>query len=167
MLSLLAIEGERSGYDLLKLVSKAIGHVWSPAKTQLYAVLARLESDGLARGRSVAQASRPDKRLFRITKEGGRVLDAWLDEIVPGNAELFFLKAFVGGLMERDKLIEHYEQFARDQRERLEELRAIEPTNTRRGHDYHHYFLLRLGIERAEHSVRWAEGALRELRRSR
>jgi hypothetical protein len=69
--------------------------------------------------------------------------------------------------MDREKLIEHYEQFVRDQQARLEELRAIEPTNTRREHDYYHYFLLRLGIERAEQSVDWAEGVLRELRRSR
>lgn len=164
VLALLAIEGERSGYDLLRRASKAIAHVWSPAKTQLYAVLARLESDGLARGRAVRQASRPDKRLFRITKDGRRALADWLDEVVPGDPQLFFLKAFVGGLMDREKLIEHYQQFATDQRERLEELRAIEPTNTRRGHDYYHYFLLRLGIERAEQSVRWAERALRELR---
>ncbi|MEA2750038.1 MAG: Transcriptional regulator PadR-like family, partial [Myxococcales bacterium] len=32
-------EGERSGYDLVKLARKAIGHIWAPAKTQLYAVL--------------------------------------------------------------------------------------------------------------------------------
>jgi PadR family transcriptional regulator AphA len=167
VLALLAIEGERSGYDLLKLVSKAIGHVWSPAKTQLYAVLPRLESAGLVRSRSVAQSNRPAKRLFRITRDGRRTLEAWLAEIVPGDDQLFFLKAFVGGLMDRETLIAHYEQFARDQRDRLAELRAIEPTNTRRGHDYYHYFLLRLGIERAEHVVRWAEQSLRELRAAR
>jgi PadR family transcriptional regulator AphA len=164
VLALLAIEGERSGYDLLARVSKAIAHVWSPAKTQLYAVLPRLEREGLARGRLVAQANRPDKRLYRITKEGRRVLRAWLEEVVPDDAQLFYLKAFLGGLMDRDALIEQYEQFAREQQARLDELRAIEPTNTRRGHDYHHYFLLRLGIERAEHSVRWARRVLRELR---
>ncbi len=42
MLALLAIEGERSGYDLLKLVQQAIAHVWSPARSGLYAVLPRL-----------------------------------------------------------------------------------------------------------------------------
>lgn len=164
MLALLAIEGERSGYDLLKRVSAAIAHVWSPAKTQLYAVLPRLERDGLARGRSVAQRNRPDKRLYKITKDGRQALREWLEEVVADDAQLFYLKAFLGGLMDRDALIAQYEQFARDQQARLDELRAIEPTNTRRGHDYHHYFLLRLGIERAEHAVRWSEDVLRELR---
>src|SRR4029077_2564916 len=33
VLALLAIEGERSGYDLLKLATKSIGHVWTPARS--------------------------------------------------------------------------------------------------------------------------------------
>ena len=74
MLALLEIEGERSGYDLLKLVSTAIAHVWSPAKTQLYAVLPRLERDGFATARSVTQANKPDKRLYKISASGRRAL---------------------------------------------------------------------------------------------
>ena len=35
VLALLAIEGERSGYDLLKGVTHAIGHIWSPARSGL------------------------------------------------------------------------------------------------------------------------------------
>ena len=39
--------------------------------------------------------------------------------------------------------------------------------DTRTGHDYYHYFLLRRGIERTELDVRWAEDVLRELESSR
>ncbi len=166
LLALLAIEGERSGYDLAKLVRKAIGHVWNPARSQLYAVLPRLERDGLARSRAVAQASRPDKRVYRITKAGRRALDEWLARVESGDPAVFHLKAFVGGLMPRETLIAHYEQFRDDSAEQLEDLRAIEPTNTGEGHDYFHRFLLRYGIERARHDVAWAETVLRELRRS-
>ncbi len=49
---------------------------------------------------------------------------------------------------------------------KLAVLRAIEPTNTRRGHDYYHWFLLRLGIDRRELDLRWAREVLEELRRS-
>jgi DNA-binding PadR family transcriptional regulator len=165
VLAELAIEGERSGYDLAKSIRKAIGHVWSPARSQLYAVLPRLERDGLARSRAVTQASRPDKRVYRITKAGRRALDEWLALVEPGDPAVFHLKAFVGGLMPRETLIAHYEQFRDDAAERVAELRAIEPTNTGEGHDYYHRFLLRYGIERYEHDVAWAESALRELRR--
>ena len=35
VLALLAIEGERSAYDLTKLVTQAIAHIWSPARSGL------------------------------------------------------------------------------------------------------------------------------------
>ena len=55
-------EGERSGYDLLKRVEASVGHIWSPAKSQLYAILPRLVDAGAARRRTVGQETRPDKQ---------------------------------------------------------------------------------------------------------
>ena len=165
VLALLAIEGERSGYDLLKLVSKAIGFVWAPARSGLYTVLPRLARAGLAEARHVRQEQRPDKQLYSITDDGRRALEAWHATIEPGATEPFFLRLFVGGLASRETLLEHVEQFRRDTEDRLAELRAIEPTNTRRGHDHYHWFLLRLGIERRELDLRWADQVLAELRR--
>ena len=165
VLALLAIEGERSGYDLLKLVSKAIGYVWAPARSGLYTVLPRLARAGLAGARHVRQEQRPDKQLYAITDDGRRALAAWHENVEPGSTDAFLLKLFVGGLTSRETLIEHVEQFRGDTEARLAELRAIEPTNTRRGHDYYHWFLLRLGIERRELDLRWADDVLAELRR--
>jgi DNA-binding PadR family transcriptional regulator len=163
VLALLSIEGERSGYDLLKLVRKSIGHVWSPAKTQLYAVLPRLVGDGLATQRLVAQTGRPDKQLYRITAGGSSALQDWLNSPEPGSRDAFFLRLFVGGLADPDALIAHVEQFRADAEEKLAALRTIEPTNTRTGHDAYHYFLLELGIDEAELELRWADNVLRTL----
>lgn len=165
MLALLAIEGEQSGYDLLKLVTKAIGHVWSPARSGLYAVLPRLVQAGLARRRTVAQSTRPDKQLYRLTRAGRRALDAWLETVEPSATESFYLKLFVGGLTTPDVLLEHVAQFRDDVEARLAVYREIEPTNTNRGHDWYHRHLLRLAIERAEHDLEWADGVARALRR--
>src|SRR3954452_7726169 len=84
VLALLAIEGERSGYDLLKLVQQAVAHVWSPARSGLYAVLPRLVRDGLASSCTVEQSARPDKQLYRLTKRGRASLQAWLEAVEPG-----------------------------------------------------------------------------------
>jgi DNA-binding PadR family transcriptional regulator len=165
VLALLAIEGERSGYDLDKLVQKAIGHVWRPARTQLYALLPRLESDGLARSRTVTQTGRPDKRLYRLTRAGRTALDAWLTTVEPGAEEAFLLKLFVGGLVPLESSIAQVEQYRADVEAQLAVFRAIEPTNTRTGHDRYHYFLLRLAIERREHLLRWCDWVLEELGR--
>jgi DNA-binding PadR family transcriptional regulator len=165
VLALLTIEGERSGYDLSKLIEKSIAHVWSPARSGLYAVLPRLERAGLARSRVVAQSSRPDKRLYAITRAGRRSLDAWLVTVEPGGTGDFYLKLFVGGLTTPDVLVEHVDQFRADTEARLAIYREIEPTNTNTGHDWFHHHLLRLGIESAELELRWAESVLRALAR--
>jgi DNA-binding PadR family transcriptional regulator len=163
VLALLAIEGERSGYDLLKLVQSAIAHVWSPARSGLYAVLPRLVAGGLASRRRVAQAARPDKQLYRITTAGRAALDDWLETVEPGARDTFFLKLFVGELTRPDVLLAHIAQFERDTGETLARLRAILPTNTNRGHDWYHRHLLRFGIERAEHELAWAGRVARAL----
>ena len=148
VLALLAIEGERSAYDLTKAVEKAIGHIWSPAKSGLYATLPRLAKDGLAER---------EGRGYRISAVGQEALEGWLSEVEPGARDTFFLKLFVGGLTTPEVLLGHVEQFAADTEARLDMLRAIEPTNTNTGHDWHHRHLLEYGIERAEHELAWAE----------
>src|SRR6476619_5908540 len=63
VLALLEMEGERSRYDLMKFVSQAIGYVWAPAKTQLYALLPKLAERGLVSSRATRDGARPEKRL--------------------------------------------------------------------------------------------------------
>src|SRR3982750_4606140 len=138
VLALLAIEGERSGYDLFKLVEQAIAHVWSPARSGLYAVLPRLVAGGHAPRCAGSRSTRPDKQLYRITRNGRVSLEAWLETVEPGARETFFLKLFVGKLTTPDVLLEHVEQFRADTEDRLALYRDIEPTNTNRGHDWFH-----------------------------
>ena len=164
VLALLEIEGEKTGYDLLKLASKSIGHVWAPAKSQLYATLRRLDRAGLAVSRTVPQTRRPDRRLYRMTPLGHESLERWLEHVNGSEVEATRLKIFVGGLLSEELLIRHVEAYREDAVERLELYAGIEKTNTRRGHDYFHHLLLRYGIDQAETTVRWADGVLRELR---
>jgi len=164
VLALLAIEGERSAYDLVQLVEKAIAHVWSPARSGLYAVLPRLVRHGLASSRS-RRRGRQDAQLYSISPAGRRALDTWLRTVEPGARETFFLKLFVGALTDPETLLDHVAQFRADTAERLAVFRAIEPTNTNRGHDWYHRHLLRHGIERAELELAWADRVARDLRR--
>ena len=156
VLALLQIEGECSGYDLQKLAAKSIAHVWSPARSGLYAVLPRLERDGLVSSRSVSQATRPAKQLYTITAAGTDALHAWLTRVEPGATANFHLKLFLGGLTTPDVLLRHLEQLREDIEARLARYREIEQTNTNRGHDWYHRHMLVFGIERAEHELAWA-----------
>jgi DNA-binding PadR family transcriptional regulator len=156
ILALLAIEGERSAYDLAKAVGEAIGHIWSPARSGLFATLPRLAKDGLAQKRG---------RAYRIAKDGRAALDDWLETVEPGARETFFLKLFVGGLTTPDVLLAHVEQFVADTEERLESYRAIAATNANRGHDWYHRLLLDHATQRAQQELGWADGVARKLRR--
>ena len=164
VLALLAIEGERSAYDLVRLAEHAIAHVWSPARSGLFAVLPRLARDGLATRRRVDRSS-SRKHLYRISADGRRALDEWLSTIEPGARDTFFLKLHVGGLSTAENLLEQVAQFRADTADRLAVLNAIKPTNTNRGHDWFHRQLLLYGIARAELELEWADAVARRLRR--
>jgi DNA-binding PadR family transcriptional regulator len=164
VLALLAGEGERSGYDLAKLAARSVGHVWAPARSHLYAVLARLARDGLATARTVVQSDRPDKQLYTITRAGERALEAWLMADSEDD-DSFHLKVFYGAFLPRDRLIEHIEAYRERLHERLEVYDAIDETNTNRGHDYYHRLMLDYGYAHARASLAWADDVLRRLRR--
>jgi hypothetical protein len=113
----------------------------------------------------VAQSERPDKTLYKITREGREALDVWLEHVDPNDGAAFQLRLFVGALTDDGVLISHVEAFRSDTAERLDEYRAIEPTNSRSGADFYHYLLLRRGIQQAELDLEWADWVLRALRR--
>jgi DNA-binding PadR family transcriptional regulator len=159
VLALLAIEGERSGYELAKAVENAIGHIWAPARSGLYACLPRLAKLGLA------DVRRSDKPLYAILPAGRLALETWFGRVEPGARETVFLKLFLGGLTTHEVLLRHLAQFQEDVEARLVGYRAIERTNSNRGHDWYHRHLLVLGIESAERELAWADRIERALRR--
>ena len=165
VLALLRIEGPSSGYDLLKLADKSIGHLWAPARSQLYATLTRLVRRSLVDGEDVAQARRPDKRVFRLTEAGVAALDEWLADPEDDSTIGFLVRVFVGGLMPPEQLAGHVDRFRDRTARRLEELEGLEDANTRRGHDWFHHLTLRLAIPSEQVSLAWADEVRRELER--
>lgn len=95
VLALLA-EGPSHGYDLRARFREAVGPQWGDFNIgHLYQVLDRLERDGQVRARAVAQADRPDKLVYRITRAGREELERWLEAPFVrqgGYRDDFFLK---------------------------------------------------------------------------
>jgi DNA-binding PadR family transcriptional regulator len=163
VLGLLALEGERSGYDLAKQAARSVGHVWGPTKSHLYAVLRRLAADGLVRAREVEQEGRPDKQLYSLTDAGHATLDAWLDDPAPGDRGALVLRLFLGGLASTAAHRRTLELFRDDLQEELDRFAVIDARNSRRGHDLFHGAVLDLGIARARAALDWADARLEEL----
>jgi DNA-binding PadR family transcriptional regulator len=79
VLGLLSFDRELSGYDLRKWANASLRFFYgSPAMSQIYRELRRLEGCGYAASRPAASEEARRKRLYRITPAGRDALAAWL-----------------------------------------------------------------------------------------
>src|SRR5258706_10668160 len=84
LLGLLAVRAQH-GYELLEWFRDPgqLGEVWRLSTSQLYAVLKRLEAQGLTAGREVLVPDAPPRMEYVITKSGRERLQEWLGESAP------------------------------------------------------------------------------------
>lgn len=106
-------ERDLSGYDMKLLLDKRIHHIyWSPAKSQIYGELRRLEKAGWVTMTEVAQTNRPDKRVYCITEAGRTALHEWL-ETTESEPDVFkspmMLHLLFGHLLPRETLVTQLE----------------------------------------------------------
>ncbi len=78
VLGILAL-GEAHGYDICRRLHKGIGPIWKLGKSQVYALLTRLERDGLVAHERVGQENLPARNIFSITPTGEEVFREWVD----------------------------------------------------------------------------------------
>ena len=78
LLSLLA-RRDRSGYELSRSTSAPRDSLlWSAGHSQIYPELGKLANAGYVSFAAVAQARRPDKKVYRLSEAGARALKAWV-----------------------------------------------------------------------------------------
>ena len=152
-------EGERSGYDLLKRAEGSVGHMWSPAKSQLYAVLPRLVAAGLATSKVVRQKGRPDKQLYRLTPAGRSAVRSWLEHEPPRTWDELLLKVFFAKLVPRRALLRQLQEYRRVQLELLAGYEEVRPASP------HGALTLRYGLALIPVRLAWLDDAVRELSR--
>jgi DNA-binding PadR family transcriptional regulator len=120
VLGLLSFGQELSGYDLKKWADHSLRFFfWSPAISQIYSELRRLESLGYVTSRVVAKDDTRSRRLYRITDEGRAWLAHWLvsePADVPILKHPTMLRVWLGDLMEpdvlRDAVTQHRDRVA-------------------------------------------------------
>jgi PadR family transcriptional regulator AphA len=120
-----------SGYELASATDRSISHFWPISKPQVYKELQRLAGLGLVEATDVVQERLPDKRIYRLTRAGERVLDDWL---VDGSLEAerfrlpFLVKMLVGhrvGAGQMRKLLGDYRAAAQAEHEELARLDGL------------------------------------------
>jgi DNA-binding PadR family transcriptional regulator len=166
---------EMSGYDLKQLINRSITHFyWSPAKSQIYGELRRLESHGLVTMREVPQTLRPDKRLYQITPQGTEAMLQWLRSSgveQDSYKSALLLKVFFGhmlsydttvGLLEerRKQITQELAMCERRSQEIQEKIRGSEPDDE----TFFPLLTLQRSIALCEADLEWLDGALEQLR---
>jgi PadR family transcriptional regulator, regulatory protein AphA len=150
-----------SGYDLARLADRSVGYLWTPSRSQIYKILPRLVSEGLATAKRVRQRDRPDKDLYSITPAGRRALQRWLaeaEEEPVRNPNIFAVKLFFCDLVP-----------ARTARAQLDTYRRFLETRLSRFHAAAHapvegesifpQLILGRAIARIEATLQWVEEA--------
>ena len=161
-----------SGYDLKQFADQSIGHFyWSPAKSQIYAELRRLKSEGLVTEEHVEQDNRPDKRIYAITPDGRERLSRWVNDN-DYERDVFkstlMLKIFLGRSGDVNALIDLVSQNLEFAEERLALLKGMEQNCLAPEHEDHDKLFslltIRAGIRLTEATVEWSNDALADLK---
>jgi DNA-binding PadR family transcriptional regulator len=164
-----------SGYDLKQLINKSITHFyWSPAKSQIYGELRRLESHGLVTMREVPQTLRPDKRLYQITPEGTEAMLQWLRSsgVEPDSYKsALLLKMFFGHMLPHDVTLGLLEERRKQIAHELAmcEKRAAELQEKMQGSEsddetFFPLLTLQRSITLCQADLEWLDEALEQLR---
>ncbi|WP_165937340.1 PadR family transcriptional regulator [Streptomyces vinaceus] len=121
VLGLLSFPGERTGYELKKWADSSLRFFyWSPAISQIYAELRRLEELGYAASTRSGPEEARAKRRYAITAAGRAALAGWASDTAEAGppvlkhglllriwlghlAEPELLRAMVGGHLERTR----------------------------------------------------------------
>lgn len=97
-----------TGYDLKQFMDRSTANFWHAKLSQIYVTLKSLEADGLVTSSTVAQETRPDRRVYAITAAGSRDLAAWLRDVNldPGQSkEPLLVKLFFSAHVEKATLL--------------------------------------------------------------
>lgn len=73
------MSGPRHGYEILQFLETGLGQAWRVSTSQLYALLKRLDKDGLVGSTIETQETRPSKRVFSIMPHGRENFRKWLE----------------------------------------------------------------------------------------
>jgi DNA-binding PadR family transcriptional regulator len=128
VLGMLSFGDELSGYQLKKRADNLRFFYWSPAHSQIYAELRRLEKLGLVSHREVRQLRRPDKRVYRITATGQDAFETWMNEAPVEPVSLkhsVVLRLFFGHAGDPERLREVLSDYADQVSEVIEDLQGI------------------------------------------
>src|ERR1700761_1495166 len=156
--------GEMTGYEITKDFEAVYVHFWRASHQQVYRELARLHKDGWVTVNVVAQKSRPDRKVYAITKRGLDELRRWI--VAPTEAPRpqndLLVKLLGSHVIDGRAFHRELERLRTRAKEWMAELRAMrrECVRSRKDwtdHDRILYLAIRRGLLLAQAQGRWLD----------
>ena len=159
-----------SGYDIKKSCELFLGHFWGESFGQIYPVLKRLEQDGAVEVMAGPEPGTRNRKVYRITPAGHRILRGWLEQppALPSIRDELLLKLSCGNEVDRDVHIRNLQQARDDTLKELQEFVQLEITylaDYGAAADLPYWLItLRAGRSSREARVRWCDESIAALR---
>ena len=163
--------GPMSGYDIKKFYEQNVAGFWSESYGQIYPILKRLATEGLATRSVHKQEGKPDRHIYALTAEGREELQQWLVEPTGrhiGRHETL-LKLMFGQQIPVAENIRQIERFRERQKGELKEIMVLKKQFEHEEVDDPNMPFWQLAFSYGEHVnrayIEWAEEAIASLRR--
>jgi PadR family transcriptional regulator AphA len=154
--------GEMTGYEITKDFEAVYVHFWRASHQQVYRELARLSKDGRVTAKLVAQESRPDKKVYAITKRGLDELKRWIEAPTePPRPQYDLLVKLLGShVVERPIFQREVTKLRARAQEWVKQLQAmrrecLRTRSTWSEHDQILYLTLRRGLLLGQAQLKW------------
>ena len=162
--------GPMSGYDIKKFYEQNVAGFWSESYGQIYPILKRLATEGLATRSVHKQEGKPDRHIYALTAKGLEELQQWLVEPTGrhiGRHETL-LKLMFGQQISLAQNIRQIERFRDRQKSELTEIEALKKRFQQEEVEDPNMPFWQLAFSYGEHVnrayIKWAEEAIAALR---
>lgn len=119
--------GPKTGYDINSYFQHSLAFFWRAQTSQIYRELNKLEKEELVTSEVVVQYDKPNRKVYRISRQGNDYFEAWLNEADDAEniRDSFMLKMFFSGFRDKKRSIEALKQFVEDMTRELESVNGI------------------------------------------
>jgi DNA-binding PadR family transcriptional regulator len=166
------LENPAHGYGLKRALSPALPRDRLMNDGVLYPLLAKMEKEGLIRGKVESGEKRPDRRVFRPTAAGRRAFFEWLRGSIFEEDEVaydfflghpFLVKCLFFKRLTREQVQAKLRAQSERAQAKLEDFRRIREGMVERAVDPFRVAILDLGIAQHREKIRWLEKLAEDL----
>jgi DNA-binding PadR family transcriptional regulator len=122
------ISGPSHGYDLHQRCTTELGHVWHLSQSQAYAILKRLEQHSDISVQIVEQDKLPARQVLRITAQGRRRFNEWLEGISTNARSIrleFLTRLYFARIYKPEKVAPIYDAQSAEIKSTIERLESL------------------------------------------